>query len=72
MNEKIELEIHEEIALIKLIDTKNLNIITRTTVNELSNILDIIEKNDKLKCVILYGEGRAFCAGADIKEHYTF
>jgi enoyl-CoA hydratase/carnithine racemase len=46
-----------------------LNAINATMLQELSEALDTTEKDNKVRCVIITGEGKkAFSAGADIKE----
>lgn len=44
------------------------NALCRKLIWELSGVLDEIEKDDKIRAVIIHGEGRFFSAGADIKE----
>ena len=34
----------------------------------LARIWDAIDRNPEIRCVVLTGAGRAFCAGADMKE----
>ena len=46
-----------------------LNAINATMLQELSEALDTIENDNKVRCVIITGEGeKAFSAGADITE----
>ncbi|MFS0672990.1 enoyl-CoA hydratase [Ornithinibacillus sp. 179-J 7C1 HS] len=44
------------------------NALSSTLLNALSEKLDLIEKEEKVKAIVLKGEGRFFSAGADIKE----
>ncbi|MDY0405413.1 enoyl-CoA hydratase [Virgibacillus sp. 179-BFC.A HS] len=44
------------------------NALSSTMLNELADRLDKIEKDQTIKVVLIKGEGRFFCAGADIKE----
>jgi methylglutaconyl-CoA hydratase len=42
------------------------NAFNDTMINELSTIFDDIEKNSDIRVVVLTGEGKSFCAGADL------
>jgi enoyl-CoA hydratase len=37
-------------------------------IKSIKNIIEEINKNDKIKCIILTGNGKAFCAGVDLKS----
>ncbi|SAK47415.1 short chain enoyl-CoA hydratase [Caballeronia fortuita] len=46
-----------------------LNLVTRALLRSLNKIIDELEMQDDLRCVIVHGgSARAFCAGSDIKE----
>lgn len=47
------------------------NALSSGMLSELSFVLDEIEANRSIRVVIIYGEGRFFSAGADIKEFTT-
>jgi enoyl-CoA hydratase/carnithine racemase len=53
-------------AVIKLNRPEKLNALTFDLAQELVNALDAIEKNFAVRCVIITGEGKAFCAGSDL------
>lgn len=44
------------------------NALCQGLINELSGIMDEIEKNHEIRSVLIHGDGRFFSAGADIKE----
>ncbi|GMB07403.1 enoyl-CoA hydratase [Thermolongibacillus altinsuensis] len=44
------------------------NALSSAVLKELSSVLDELEQNEHVRVIILRGEGRFFCAGADIKE----
>ncbi|MBK9133319.1 MAG: enoyl-CoA hydratase/isomerase family protein [Betaproteobacteria bacterium] len=43
------------------------NVLSRTLSDELTATLDVISDADEIRCVVLTGAGKQFCAGADIK-----
>jgi enoyl-CoA hydratase len=45
-----------------------LNALSRTLVDELHAVLDMLHDDQSIRVVILHGAGRAFCAGLDLKE----
>ena len=58
----------ENVGVITLNRPKELNALDTETLNEFKELLKEIEKDLKVRCVVLTGEGRAFCAGGDIRE----
>ncbi|AHC52309.1 enoyl-CoA hydratase [Sulfolobus acidocaldarius SUSAZ] len=68
MYETIKLETKDKkIGIIKLNRPDRLNAINFKMVDDLVNALDELEKSP-VKVVIITGEGKAFSAGADVKE----
>lgn len=63
----INYELHGHVATLT-IQSAPANALSSKLLNALSEKLDIVEKEDKVKAIILKGEGRFFSAGADIKE----
>jgi enoyl-CoA hydratase len=45
-----------------------LNALNQATMDELVRVLEELERDPEIRCVVLTGAGRAFAAGADIKE----
>ncbi|HIE30576.1 TPA: enoyl-CoA hydratase/isomerase family protein [Candidatus Poribacteria bacterium] len=66
----IKFSIKSPIGYITLNRPESLNALNRQLKAELNNALDEIVLNDNIRVVIITGEGRAFCAGSDIKELY--
>lgn len=60
-------ELNGQVATLTL-QSPPANALSSNLLKALSERLDLIEKEDKAKVVILKGEGRFFSAGADIKE----
>lgn len=64
---EVELELSRDVAVLRINRPDKLNALNATTISLLGYMLDEIEDNPELRCVILTGAGeRAFCAGADI------
>ena len=59
----------KQIAEIRLNRPDRLNAVITELYKELLEALDNAEKDNNIRCIILTGEGRAFCVGADLKEH---
>ncbi len=58
----------EGIAIIKINRLEVLNALNKEAMSELSTAIDIIGADDKIKVLIITGNGeRSFCAGADIR-----
>lgn len=63
------LNFENEIAIIKINRPKALNALNKETLEELELVVDDLNQNNKIKTVIISGEGKkAFVAGADISE----
>jgi len=65
--ETLLLEIHGNVALIILNRPQALNALSPQLTQELSSLLDSLEKDDNVAAAVLTGNERAFAAGADIK-----
>ncbi|WP_085663713.1 MULTISPECIES: enoyl-CoA hydratase [unclassified Pseudomonas] len=65
--ETLLLEIHGNVALITLNRPQALNALSPQLTQELSSLLDSLEKDDNVAAAVLTGNERAFAAGADIK-----
>lgn len=65
--ETLLLEMHERVALITLNRPQALNALSPQLTQELSSLLDALEKDDNVAAAVLTGNERAFAAGADIK-----
>ncbi len=64
----IILEKKDGVGVIKVNRPKVLNALDKETVRELLNAVSELEDDKKIKAVILTGVGKAFIAGADIKQ----
>ena len=58
----------ESIGYITLNRPEKLNAFTVTMMSEMLDAFDHIDSKDSIKAVIITGEGRAFCAGADLSS----
>ena len=69
----ININIESNIAILTINRPKFLNALNQKLIEELSNKLDQIRPNEKIRVVIIRGEGnKSFVAGADIKEFASF
>lgn len=67
--ETIIYEVRDEVAEIRLNRPHRLNAVVQQLYDELRQALDLAEKDRNAKAILVTGEGRAFCVGADLKEH---
>ena len=71
--ENIHLQTKNGIGLLLIRRPQKLNALNIETIEELHQRLNILEKDNNIKVLILSGEGeKAFAAGADIKEFANF
>lgn len=56
------------VAVIRLTRDRVLNALRRQTLSELEAALERLESDPHVRAIVLAGDGRAFCAGADINE----
>jgi len=61
-------EIYEKVVLLKLNRPDSLNALSKGLIEDLNHALDIIENDPHYSVIVLTGNGKAFAAGADIKE----
>ena len=64
----IKSEKAEGIARLTLARPKH-NVLNCEMMNEMIEALEELKKDDELKCLAIFGEGRSWCAGVDVGEH---
>jgi len=63
----IQVEVEDRIGIIAL-DNPPANTLSQKMIHELETVFDEFSEDPKVKVILLYGVGRFFAAGADIKE----
>ncbi len=66
--EQIKLEVADHIATLTLNRPERLNAFTRKMMDEIIAAFDHIDTNDDIRVVVVTGEGRGFCAGAELGD----
>src|ERR1700734_3092102 len=66
--ETIRYELDDGIATIVLSRPDKLNAFSRRMRDELLEAFDAVDADDDVRAVIVTGEGRAFCSGADLSD----
>ena len=64
--ETIEFSQQGPVGILSLNRPEKLNAINKIMLDELNQVLDVIESDDSVYCLVLNGNGRAFCAGFDL------
>ena len=59
---------HGDTYVVSLNRPKKLNAFTKTMQDELIKVFDYTDENDDIKSIVITGEGRAYCAGADLVD----
>lgn len=59
---------HEDKVAFVKISSPPVNALSSKLLQELSEVFDEIERNQEVRVVLIYGDGKFFSAGADIKE----
>ncbi|WP_235048469.1 MULTISPECIES: enoyl-CoA hydratase/isomerase family protein [unclassified Halomonas] len=60
---------HGQVMEIRFNRPQRLNAVTERLYAELNDALTRVEADGEVRVVLITGEGRAFCVGADLKEH---
>mgnify|MGYP000576603931 CR=1 FL=1 len=69
MSEKlVTYSIQNGVASIGLNDQSQLNALSKPLVKDLNATLDAAENDINVSVIVIYGHGRAFCVGGDLKE----
>ena len=66
--ETLKVERRGRVGIVTLIRTEALNALNNRLMDELTHAVDALEADEGSGCMVLTGSGRAFAAGADIKE----
>jgi 2-(1,2-epoxy-1,2-dihydrophenyl)acetyl-CoA isomerase len=66
--ETIQLEIQQSLAVLALNRPDRLNAVNATMRRELLSALDCVGANSAIRCLLITGSGKAFCAGQDLTE----
>jgi len=66
MFETIQYELKESVAYISLNRPETLNAFTAQMNQEIRTAVKQASINDDVRCIVLRGEGRAFCSGQDL------
>ena len=65
---QIRYEVSDSIATVTLARPEKLNAFTGVMMHELLDVFDVIDADDAVRAVIVTGEGKGFCAGADLSS----
>ncbi|GAA0871390.1 2-(1,2-epoxy-1,2-dihydrophenyl)acetyl-CoA isomerase PaaG [Gangjinia marincola] len=68
MTESIQLQIEHKVATITLNRPKAFNSFNREMALRVQDVLDQCESDEQVRAIVLTGNGKAFCAGQDLKE----
>ena len=60
------------VVVVTLRHTGRLNAMSRAMWRQLRSVFESIQRNPDARCVLIEGEGGAFCAGGDISEYPAF
>jgi len=71
MRDQVRVDIHDGIAAVTLAHPGKLNAMSRAMWRELRDVFTTLQRSSA-RCVIVRGEGGAFCAGGDISEYPGF
>ena len=64
---KVTLEINDEVGIMRLNDPSAMNAVSNEMLEGLWDCLNAVEEQDSnIKCLVFTGEGRGFCAGANL------
>lgn len=72
MTELLKVEQKDNIKVITLNRPEALNSISSQLAKEFHRVLDEVQYDMETRVVVITGEGRSFCAGADLKERQSY
>jgi len=64
----VEFSVTDSVARIYLNRPDKLNAFSMTMHQELQSVLEVVAENDSIRCLLISGHGRGFCAGQDLAE----
>merc|ERR1719446_1206974 len=67
----VKVERQGRVVIITLVQTKSLNALSTPLKADLKAALEAADADENTGCIIMTGSGKAFIAGADIKEMNT-
>ena len=65
---QIRYEVSDSIATVTLARPEKMNAFTGVMMREILDVFDVIDADDAVRAVIVTGEGKGFCAGADLSS----
>ena len=68
MSDLIIKQIHQKIGILSLNSPERLNALSEEMIETLSENLNLLGTDKKIKTIVIRAEGKAFCAGHDLKE----
>jgi enoyl-CoA hydratase len=66
--QNIVIEAKGRVGIIRLNRPQALNALNKALIDELTKVVDAFDADDKIGCMLITGNEKAFAAGADIKE----
>ena len=67
--ETLNITLKENVLEVRFNRPHRLNAVVERLYSDIIDVLALAEEADNVRAVLLTGEGRAFCVGADMKEH---
>ncbi|MDB9995089.1 enoyl-CoA hydratase/isomerase family protein [Flavobacteriaceae bacterium] len=66
MNKAVLIEIKDSVAVITLNRPERYNAVNQNLIDGINDSFTIVENDDKIRAVVFTGNGKGFCAGADM------
>ena len=66
MNKAVLIEIKDSIAVITLNRPERYNAVNQDLIDGINDSFTIVENDDNIRAVVFTGNGKGFCAGADM------
>ncbi len=64
--ELVHTELHGGVGVLTLDDPEHRNALSAHLVAAIASALDTLESDERTRCIVITGRGKAFCAGADL------